>query len=472
MQKAVPPQNGGTHSTLLGETAYASQSATATGSLLGCLNQFLTPDVWRQAQGVHEAPRRHNHWNLHRLTLVLLAITWCNGDSLPERFETARAWYVACYQHSKRPGQTCAGFLKALTGLPMAVLRALAAGVRRRMLTLFGDRLLYQGFRPFGCDGTRKECPRTAELEKRMGQAGKKDAAPTMWITAIVELRHGLLWAWQQGLGTASEQLHLIRLLPTLPARSLLVTDAGYSGYELLVALAKHKVNYLIRMGSRTELYTDDEQPLGKWRQGLVLYWPKWAREEGLPPIQARLLRVTGKNADVWLLTNVLDSHELSIGTASQLYRWRWRNEGLFRTYKRTISKVKFMGGTVAEIHREAEGSLLATQVLLAHAAWELRHHGDPETMRVSARIVLVLIRQDIIIRVGCYLGPRQRQTYVRRLERAVQRERRRTSLKERRRWPRRKPHKAPKPPKIRRITEDLKVLAYKMFRESPNSVG
>ena len=442
-------------------------SFTGPGSLLGCLNQFLTPDVWRQAQAVRGAPRKKSRWNVHRLTFVLLAITWCTGDSVPECFETARAWYVACYQCRKRPGTTCPGFLKALVGLPLPVLRLLAAGVRHRIFTLFADRLLYRGFHPFGCDGSRKECPRTVELEQRLGEAGKKDSAPTLWMTTIVHLRYGLLWAWRLGKGTASEQFHLIHLLTTLPAQSLLVTDAGYIGYELFVAMVTAHVHYLIRMSSRATVYTEDRQPLRKWRQGLVWYWPQWARDKGLPPIQARLLRVAGKNADVWLLTDVRDSKELSHATAAQFYRWRWRNEGLFRTYKRTISGVKFRSRTVAQVHREAEGSLLAVQILLAHAAWELCAHGQPEEMRVSARQVLVLIRQDIILQVGMYLGPRQRQTYVARLGRAVQRERRRRSPKACRAWPRRKPHKAPKPPKIRRMTDKLKTRADKIFRAS-----
>jgi hypothetical protein len=42
----------------------------------------------------------------------------------------------------------------------------------------------------------------------------------------------------------------------------------------------------------------------------------------------------------VWLLTDVLDSKALSHAAAAQFYRWRWRNEGLFRTYKRTFSGV------------------------------------------------------------------------------------------------------------------------------------
>src|SRR5438132_7479430 len=384
-------------------------SFTGPGSLLGCLNQFLTPDVWRQAQAVRGAPRKKSRWNVHRLTFVLLAITWCTGDSVPECFETARAWYVACYQCRKRPGTACPGFLKALVGLPLPVLRLLAAGVRHRIFTLFADRLLYRGFHPFGCDGSRKECPRTVELEQRLGEAGKKDSAPTLWMTTIVHLRYGLLWAWRLGKGTASEQFHLIHLLTTLPAQSLLVTDAGYIGYELFVAMVTAHVHYLIRMSSRATVYTEDRQPLRKWRQGLVWYWPQWARDKGLPPIQARLLRVACKNADVWL----------------------------------------------------------AVQSLLAHASWELCAHGQPEEMRVSARQVLVLIRQDIILQVGMYLGPRQRQTYVARLRRAVQRERRRRSPKACRAWPRRKPHKAPKPPKIRRMTDKLKTRADKIFRAS-----
>jgi hypothetical protein len=447
----------------------SQRSAGGAGSLLGCLNQFLTPDVWRQAQALPGAPRRNARWNLHRLTFVLLAVTWCAGDSLPECFETARAWYVACYQARKRPGVTCPGFLKALVGVPAAVLRSLAAGVRRRIAFLFGERLLYRGFHPFGCDGSRKECPRSAELERRLGQAGKADSAPSLWLTAIVHLRYGLLWSWRLGKGTASEQLHLIYLLATLPARSLLVTDAGYIGYELLVAMAAAQVRYLIRMSSRATLLTEERKPLHRWRQGLVWYWPKWAQDENLPPLQARLLRVAGKKADVWLLTDVLDSKELPHALASQLYRWRWRNEGLFRTYKRTISGVKFRSRGVAQVHREAEGSLLAVQILLAHAAWELRDGGDPETMRVSARRVLVLIRQDLVLQIGVHLGPKQRQTYVARLQRAIERARVRRSPKACRSWPRRKPHKPPKPPQIRRMTKELKARADKMFKAACN---
>ena len=58
-----------------------------------------------------------------------------------ERFETARAFYVALHQRRRRPGKTYAGFEKALAKVPLPVLRAVASGVRRRIAQVFAVRL-------------------------------------------------------------------------------------------------------------------------------------------------------------------------------------------------------------------------------------------------------------------------------------------------------------------------------------------
>ena len=90
-----------------------------------------------------------------------------------------------------------------------------------------------------GCDGSRIECPRSAELEARLRPAGKNDSAPTVWVTAFVHLSTGLLWSWQLGPGTADERLHLRRLLATLSPAALIVADAAYMGYELAWAIVE-----------------------------------------------------------------------------------------------------------------------------------------------------------------------------------------------------------------------------------------
>src|SRR4029077_13244355 len=155
-------------------------------SLLACLGQFLTPEVWKQARAAVPRRRSNPRWDLQPLVLVVLAMTWAAGDSQPEKFETARGFYVATHEARKRPGQTIQGFQKALSRLPLRPLRALAAGVRDQIRRHYGARLLIDGFAPMGCDGSRIECPRTAELEARLRPAGNADSAPTIWVTAFV----------------------------------------------------------------------------------------------------------------------------------------------------------------------------------------------------------------------------------------------------------------------------------------------
>ena len=291
-----------------------------------------------------------------------------------------------------------------------------------------------------------------------------------------MHLSLGLLWSWRLGGAHASEQRHLTHLLGTLPRLALIVTDAGYKGYELLQAIVKAERSFLIRLSCKAPLYTVER--VNKWRfqEGLAYYWPLEVQEQERPPLQVRVIHLPRKGkgkADVWLMTNVLDSERLSRETASKFYRWRWRNEGLFRTYKRTLGKVKLLGRTVAQVHREAEGSLLAVQLLLAHGALALAKDGDAGRRLPSARQVLLEIRADIRDVVGMYLGPRQRHSYLDRLRRAQRpRWRRKRTNQVRRPWPSRKDHTPPKSPKFRRMGTDLKELLAKTLGTPADSAG
>jgi hypothetical protein len=422
-------------------------------------------------------------WGRQPLLFVLLVMTWCAGDSLPERFETARACYVALHQRRKRPGKTFAGFEKALGKLPMPVLRALAAAVRGRLARVFARRLWVDGFIPLGCDGSRLACPRSRELEQRLGLGSKpkrkkrkqqaaasaegkpwraaQPRTPQLWVTAVLHLGLGVLWSWRLGGGGASEREHLRLLRGTLPRGTLLVADAGYVGYHLLSGLQTAGRAFLVRLSSRAPLYVSDKSALRDYCEGPVYYWPQKVQQQDLPPLPVRLLRIRGDGADVWLITNVLDEQRLPKRTAGKFYRWRWRNEGLFRSYKRTLGKLKLMARTVAQVHREAEGSLLATQLLLAQGALALPA-APGKTVLPSARKVLLEIRAEIRNVTGMYLGPRQARSYFQRLAQARWRDRQQRTSKVRRRWPGRQDHKPPGRPQILKMGTILKDKAEK----------
>jgi hypothetical protein len=428
-------------------------------SLLEFVRQFLTPQVWKQARQAVPKRRSQPRWDLQPLVLVLLAMTWTAGDSESERFEAARGFYVMCYEGRKRPGKTLAGFQKALARIPMRQLWALAQGVRDQIQRNYVGRLLLDGFIPMGCDGSRVECPRAAELEARLGKGSKEASAPTAWVTAFVHLGLGLLWSWRIGKGTADERLHLRQMLFLLPPQALVVADAAYLGYELAWAILHHDRSFLLRLSSKNRLYTVDDTPLEDWQEGRVYYWPETAQKDEQPPLLCRLIRIkaTGQTKnDVWLLTNILDSQRLSLKTAAKFYRWRWRNEGLFRTYKRTLKKFKLSSRTVKLIHRELEGSLLALQILLAHSDLALRSNDATGEIVISPRKVLIQIRREI---AGTGAGSRRVAPYPQRLEKCRAAKRCQKSPKASREWPRRKPHKAPAPPKFLTLREDQKAL-------------
>jgi hypothetical protein len=429
-------------------------------SLLEHLRQFLTPQVCKQARQAVPRHRAHPRWDLQPLLFIALAMTWAAGDSQAETFQTARGFYVASYASRKRPGKTLQGFQKALARVPLRQFRALAAGVRHQVRLRFGERLLVDGFEPMGCDGSRIECPRSAELEARLRQAGKDHSAPTVWVTAFVHLSTGLLWSWHLGPGTADERVHLRRLLATLSPAALIVADAAYMGYELAWAIVQTKRSFLLRMSSKVDLYTLEHKTLKTWSEGPVYYWPACVRTKGKPPIACRLIRVPAKGQvkrDVWLLTDLLDSERLSLATAAKFYRWRWRNEGVFRTYKRTINKLKLSSRTVRLVHREAEASLLALQILLAHADLALRPKATVEGPVISPRKVLIEIRRELN---GS--ATRRQGSYAQRLEKCRADCRQQKSPKASREWPRRTPHKPPGPPVLKTLTDEQKVLLEK----------
>ncbi len=428
-------------------------------SLMEFVRQFLTPQVWKQARQAVPPGRRPPRWDLQPLVLVLLAMSWTAGDSELERFEAARGFYVMSYEGRKRPGQTLEGFQKALARIPVRQLWVLAQGVRDQIQRNYVERLLIDGFIPMGCDGSRVECPRAAELEARLGKGSKEASAPTAWVTAFVHLGLGILWSWRIGKGTADERLHLRQMLCLLPQEALVVADAAYLGYQLASDILGHNQSYLLRLSSKNRLYTADDIPLDDWQEGQVYYWPETVQKENLPPLLCRLIRVkaTGQTKnDVWLLTNILDPQKLSAKTAAKFYRWRWRNEGLFRTYKRTLNKFKLASRSVKLLHRELEGSLLALQILLAHADLALREHDATGDIAISPRKVLIEIRKEINRDSASH---RRVPTYARRLDKCRAETRRQTSPKATREWPRRKPHKAPAPPKFITLSEAQKAL-------------
>ena len=177
-------------------------------SLSGSMRQFVTPQVWKQ---VKHAAKQHGcrdrtRWTLQPLILIAAIMTWCAGETDADRFVLSRAFYVQIHAPKRqRPGKAFSGFCEAMLRLPMPVWWAFCDAVRSRVFHLLADRMTLEGWLPLGCDGSRMECPRTEELEQCMGKP-KGQAAPTLWLIALVSLTTGVLWSWRLGTSKTGER--------------------------------------------------------------------------------------------------------------------------------------------------------------------------------------------------------------------------------------------------------------------------
>ena len=447
-----------------------------------CLRDFLSPSFFRQVYQVI-ITGRSRRWELQPLLYVLLLMTWCSGDSQPERFETARAVYVTLHPKRRRPGKTIQGFHKALLALPCSVLHTVAGLFRTQILARFGPLMKTDGWIVLGCDGSRIRTPRTAELEKRLGNSGvdknSKCKTPQIWLTALVHLQSGMPWSWRVGKGDASERLHLIRLIPTLPPSALIVTDAGYQSYLLALELANAHHSFLLRASTQTIFYTTDTEnmaaegtykqvtaeAMGKWTEGVVYYWPMEAQtSEGQKPLEVRLIRIKAKKKkhDVWLVTNVLDQKRLTVEMAGKYYKMRWENEGYFRSYKHTLNKVKLSSRTVATVHREVLGSMLGVQLLMAQGLAAAVVIGKMKSA-ISVRKLLLLARREM----AALLKGKSKGGFLVRAAECQREQRIRTSNKEKRIWSAREAQKPIKPPRIRELSETSKSLLIHLLNDA-----
>jgi Transposase DDE domain len=443
----------------------AQRRAQRAQSLSGSMRQFLTPQVWKPVRhtATQHGCRKGLRWTLQPLLMIATIMTWCAGQTDADRFVLSRAFYVPIHAPKRqRPGKAFSGFGKAMLRLPMPVWWAFCDAVRSRVFHLVADRMTLEGWLPLGCDGSRLEGPRTAELEPSLGQSSQSQAAPTLWVIALVSLTTGVLWSWRLGSSKTGERRYLIDLLETLPQaviRSvLLVCDAGYVGYDLLARLLKQQCSFLIRLSSQAQLYSLEMVEVEGFTEGEFWYWTDDAERKSQPALRVRVIRVAApkRKNDVWLVTNVLDPKRLSAGLAARFYKMRWESECFFRTDKRVVKDVRLVSRTVPLVVREAEVSLLACQLLLGQGALAWKVGGQQagrDELKCSAAAVLREIRREL----EAARKPMPRSSFAQRLQQTGRDRRERTGPKMKRQPPRRKKHEAPQPPRLKVLSAEQK---------------
>lgn len=396
-------------------------------------------------------------WTQRLLVVCAVLLAWDPSGTLTDRFAAARACLVSMYPGRRRPGGTYEGFIAALARSSDALLAVVAGHLRRSVreaAEAAGACWEVCGWVVFGADGSKVDCPMTVANEESIGCSSRKKSWPQMLLTVLFHAGTGLPWAFARGGARSSERSHLLQMLDTLPARALLLADAGFTGYDLLKAVLGGGRSFVIRVGSNVRLLTKLGYAVREF-DGLVYLWPDAKRAKGLEPLVLRLVTLTdGRNRTIHLLTDVLDAGRLSDAAAVEMYKLRWGAELLFRSLKQTLGRRKLLSDSPDHARVELDWAVVGLWLLglmNAHAAGASARRSTASALRAA--------RSAMAGRGG---------SPWRALSRAVLDDYRRRRLKKARHWPHKKRDKPPGDPKARTATAEEVMLAMELKQRRP----
>ena len=383
--------------------------------------------------------------------------------SLKDRFVNARQCLVEMFPNRLRPGKTYQGFVKALRKIPSRFREQLPLHLCRHHERVAGRSWKMFGWIPFAVDGSRIEVPRTQANQEALGCAGKEKTGPQFLVTLLYHMGSALPWRWKIGAGTNSERGHLQSMLKYLPLGSLLVADAGFTGYDLLKNILSHQLSFLIRVGANVTLL----RGLGfefERHGNIVWLWPQNKRDQ--EPLKLRLIRLKAKakyarnRRDVYLLTNVFDPERLSDKIADKFYRMRWGVELFYRSFKQTLDQHKLRSRAPQQAEEELHWALTAMLLLgLMSVDALVSRGGDPLSLSVAGAL-----RQ---VRLAMRTPGRWRHRGDLRevLAQAVKDSYKRRGPKKARDWPYKKKESPPGAPKIRPAKPNEIALAKRSYK-------
>lgn len=383
---------------------------------------------------------------------ALILMAWAEGGALCDRFAAARRLWPAGGR-----GATYPGFTKALRRHGHALAGAAAESLRRHFEAV-GAAAHRCGFFVLAVDGSRFELPRTEAHEHAFGVAGRGEGTPQIWVTMLWQMGLGLPWDWRLGSAGASGRHHLRQMLDRTPEDTLLVMDAGFTGYELLRIIAETGRHFLLRVGGNVELLRELGHPEIAEGGQTVHLWPADAQDRRRPPLTLRLIKrpdAHDRRRRVYLLTSVRDPERLSDEDAETLYRQRWGVELCYRSLKQTLEGSKLRSHAPDQAGFELHGLILGLSLLGWMGTASIADAGaDPQRWSVASALRTV--------RAGLR-APGRRLSWPELLGGAVT-DRYARTRKTRRRWPRKKQRDAPPGrPRLRHARAAEKALAQEL---------
>jgi hypothetical protein len=225
------------------------------------------------------------------------------------------------------------------------------------------DYLGYHGHKMLAAGGTFLNLPSIhEEFDRRgMGRGKKKDLPKSMCLlSALYDPVNYLTLDVQTGPTDGSEQELLLKHLPKVERRDILLLDRGYPGTALFPGLQSKGIHFIVRMrehwlpvkefreSHKRDTIVTTTVP-DKYFESYKQQFPSMKKE-----IKCRLVKIALENGqDEILATSLLDTAKYKLPEIGELYQIRWRTEEGYKMYKVRVQVEAFSGKTTTAIKQD-----------------------------------------------------------------------------------------------------------------------
>lgn len=254
----------------------------------------------------------------------------------------------------------------------------------------------YAGLRLCGVDGSQFSVANTPQVKTQLKKARsrrQRAAFAKVGVAVMVELGIHNPLAAAIGCKAESEMVLAQKILPHLPAKSLLIGDRYY-GVGKVIGLVKQ----LHPTGEREFLLRGRSNLKGRvlevYREGSALVE---IQSEGqsilVREIQARVRVGQGNWSTVRLWTSLLDFKKHPASVLVKLYARRWEQEGFYRELKVAMRSAALLRSHTPETAAQEIAALLIAYALLVEQRLKVATLGEVEVVRISFLKVMETVR-------------------------------------------------------------------------------
>lgn len=286
-------------------------------------------------------------------------------------------------------------FLQASARLPKDFFKQLLYGVADE-LEKTPETQHWKGRQVFAVDGQKLNVGRWPELQAAFGVA-EGAHCPQVLLSALVNVvtRTPIDYEVDSALH-AGEREHYLRMLPSIPAGSLVILDRGYPSHEVIQETKAAGVDFLMRVSALNSFKAVTAFAESGEDETYARITPPAGSDATWTSMRVRLVRIQGPNGPAFFMTS-LKRRDVAHGEIADLYHQRWESEEFFKLFTSEYAgQGQFRSRSELGIRHEI-GALMLFLAMSRTLATLADEYVEEPDMFVSQKGAVLVMRRSLL---------------------------------------------------------------------------